>query len=182
MRAGGATEVASELANLVWMRRGDVGAAEAVLDVAFHAGGQPQPLLLAKATLFEAAGDLPRAAALLEAAIQQIPADLPLLFGAIQIALRRERPDDAERYVGRAQAVDPGARGVVQYAAIVDLARGRADMALARLRGALQAHPADQSLWGWAATAARASGDPLYGELCEYDAVVGAYDIEVPEG
>jgi uncharacterized protein (TIGR02466 family) len=182
MRVGGDPTVASELANLIWMRRGDTAAADAVLDQAFHAGGPPQTLLLAKATLFEAAGDAARAAALLEAAIRQIPGDLSLLFGAIQVALRLERLDDAERYVGLAQTVDPGARGVVQYAAIVDMARGRPDAALAGLRGALAVHPADQSLWGWAATAARAAGDPLYGELCDYDAVVGAYDLEAPEG
>ena len=182
MRVGGAPTVASELANLVWMRRGDLAAADAVLDQAFHAGGPPTPLLLAKATLFEAAGDLPRAAALLEAATRRLPGDLPLLLAAAQAELRLERVDEAERYVRLAQGVDPNARSVVQYAAIVDLARDRADAALAKLRGALAIHPEDQSLWGWAATAARAAGDPLYGELCDYDAVVGAYDIETPEG
>ena len=182
MRVGGDPAVASELANLVWMRRGDLAAADAVLDQAFHAGGSPTALLLAKATMYEAAGDLPRAATLLEAANRQIPGDLALLMGATQAALRLERVDDAERYVGLAQAVDPNARSVIQYGAIVDLARGRADAALAKLRGALATYPEDQSLWGWAATAARAAGDPLYGELCDYDAVVGAYDLEAPEG
>jgi uncharacterized protein (TIGR02466 family) len=182
MRVGGAPAVASELANLVWMRRGDVAAANAVLDQAFHAGGSPTPLLLAKATLYEAAGDLPRAAALLEAASRQIPGDLPLLLAAAQTALRLERVDEAERYVLLAHGVDPNARSVVQCAAIVDLARDRADAALAKLRGELAVHPEDQSLWGWAATAARAAGDPLYGELCDYDAMVGAYDLETPEG
>ncbi|WP_372785632.1 putative 2OG-Fe(II) oxygenase [Phenylobacterium sp.] len=182
MRAGGDPAVASELADLIWMGRGDVAAAETVLDSAFHAGGPPPPLLLAKATLFEAAGDPSRAAALLEAATQQIPGDLSLLTGAAQIALRMERLEDAQRYVEAARAVDPNARSVAQHSAIVDLALGRPDEALATLRMALARYPDDQSLWGWAATAARAAGDPLYDQLCDYEAMVAAYDLETPEG
>jgi uncharacterized protein (TIGR02466 family) len=90
--------------------------------------------------------------------------------------------DEAERYVGLAEAADGASRSVAQYSAIVDLARNRPDAALAKLRGALETFAEDQSLWGWAATAARAAGDPLYGELCDYDAVVGAYDLATPDG
>jgi uncharacterized protein (TIGR02466 family) len=181
MRAGASTGVAEELANLVWMARGDVAEAEKVLDVSFHAGGAPVPLLLAKATLFETAGDDARAADLLEAASRQLPSETAIQLSAAQTALRQERLADAERYVAIAAAADPGSRGVVQHQAIVDLAAGRADAALARLKATLERYPQDQSLWGWAATAARAADDPLYGRLCDYDAVVGAYDIEAPE-
>jgi uncharacterized protein (TIGR02466 family) len=88
----------------------------------------------------------------------------------------------AEGYVRLADAIAPADRGVIQYSAIVDLAKARPDVALAKLRAALQGRPEDQSLWGWAATAARAAGDPLYGELCDYDAVVQAYDLATPAG
>src|SRR5581483_6695737 len=98
-------------------------------------------------------------------------------MSAADLALRLGRLDDAERYIGLAQAVDPASRSVTQYAAILDLAHGRAGAALAKLRSALKEHPADQSLWGWAAVAARATGDPLYGELYDYDAMVGVYEI-----
>ena len=182
IRAPGATEVAVEFANYVWMRTGDAAASDVILDGAFHGGGDPSALLQAKATLYEAAGDADRGARLLELASQKMPGDLAILLAAIEQALRLERIDDAERYVRLAEAADPAARAVVQSSAIVDLARGRADVALAKIRGALAAHPDDQSLWGWAATAARATGDPLYAELCDYDAVVGAYDLPVPEG
>jgi uncharacterized protein (TIGR02466 family) len=96
--------------------------------------------------------------------------------------LRQGRVDDAVRYVAMARAADPGSRGVAQHGAILDLAQGHPGEALAKLRAALVAHPDDQSLWGWAATAARAAGDPLYAELCDYDAVVGAYDLATPQG
>ena len=182
LRAGSDTTVAGELANLIWMLKGDVGEAERVLDTAFHAGGAPVPLLLAKATLFEAAGDEGRAAALLEAASAQLPGETAILLSAAQTALRRERLSDAERYVAMAAAADPQGRNVAQHQAIVDLALGRPDQALARLKATLERYPEDQSLWGWAATAARAAGDPLYGRLCDYDAMVGAYDIAPPAG
>lgn len=181
-RAPGVAEVAIEFSNFVWMRTGDIAAADSVLDAAFHAGAPPAPLLLAKATLYDATGDTQRAAALLEAASRKMPGDLFILLGATEFALILERIDEAERYVRLAEAVDPALRSVMQYSAIVDLARDRAPLALTKLRAALAAHPDDQSLWGWAATAARSAGDPLYGQLCDYEAVVGVYDLATPEG
>ncbi|HEY8004411.1 MAG TPA: putative 2OG-Fe(II) oxygenase [Phenylobacterium sp.] len=182
MRAPGATDVAIEFANYAWMRSGDLAEADAILDRAFHAGAPPAPLLLAKATLYDAAGDPGRASALLEAASQRMPGDVLILLAATEFALRLELIDEAERYVRLAEAAEPASRGVVQSSAIVDLARGRSGEALAKLKGALDQHAADQSLWGWAATAARAAGDPLYETLCDYDAMVCAYDIAAPPG
>jgi uncharacterized protein (TIGR02466 family) len=182
MRAPAAIEVASEFANYVWMLTGDVLAADSVLDSAFHAGAEPTPLLVAKATLYDAAGQTERAATLLEAASRKIPGDTTILMAAIDFALRMEKVGEAERFVRLAEAADPTSRSVIQYSAIVDLAQARPDVALAKLRTALASHPEDQSLWGWTATAARALGDPLYGVLCDYDTMVGAYDLETPEG
>jgi len=182
MRAPGVADVAVEFANYIWMRRGDLAAADVVLDQAFHGGGPAAPLLVAKATLYDAAGDTGRAAGLLEAASQRMPGDVLILLRAAEFALQLERLDDAERYVRLAEAADPASRSVAQHAAIVDLARGRAPQALARLNAALERHPQDQSLWGWAATAARAAGHPLYQRLCDYDAMVGAYDLAPPDG
>ena len=182
LRAPAATEVATEFSNFLWMRTGDVRVADSALDSAFHAGAPPTPLLLAKATLYEAADDPARAAALLEAASRKMPDDTMILMGGIEFALHAGRLADAERYVRMAEAVEPASRGVIQFSAIVDLACGRAPEALAKLRAILADHPNDQSLWGWMATAARAVGDPLYGELCDYDAVVGVYDLEAPPG
>jgi predicted Zn-dependent protease len=49
IRAPGATEVAVEFANYVWMRTGDVAASDVILDGAFHGGGDPSALLQANA-------------------------------------------------------------------------------------------------------------------------------------
>jgi uncharacterized protein (TIGR02466 family) len=182
VRAPAVAEVAAEYANYIWMLRGDPAEADAILDAAFHAGAPPTSLLLAKSTLYEAAGQAERAAGLLDAASRKMPGDLFILLAAVEFALRLERVDEAERYVRLAEAAEPGSRNVAQYSAIVDLARNRPGEALAKLRRALETFPDDQSLWGWAATAARAAGDPLYGELCDYDAMVRAYDLTTPEG
>jgi tetratricopeptide (TPR) repeat protein len=182
LRAPAAVEVAWEFANYIWMLSGDVAAADSVLDAAFHAGAPPAPLLVAKASLYHAAGQPERAAALLEAASARMPGDTVILMAAIDFALRLDQVAAAERYVGLAEAVDPTDRTIIQHSAIVDLARNRPDAALAKLRAALEDHPEDQSLWGWAATAARAAGDPLYGQLCDYDGMVRAYDLATPEG
>jgi len=182
MRDGSAVAVAAEFADFVWMRHGDVAAADAVLDLAFHSGAPPAQLLVAKAMLYDAAGDTDRAVRLLDAASKRLPGETSVLLTAIEFALRLQNLDEAERYSAMAQMADPRSRSVIQYSAIVDLAKGRGDVALAKLRDALAIHPQDQSLWGWAATAARTLGDPLYGELCDYDAMVCAYDVAAPTG
>ncbi len=182
MRDSAAIAVAAEFANYVWMRQGDVAAADSILDLAFHAGAPPAPLLVAKATLYDAAGDTDRAVRLLDAATNRLPGETVVLMAATDFALRLQRLDEAERYCGLAELADPTSRNVIQYSAIVDLAKGRADVALAKLKTALALHPEDQSLWGWAASAARAVGDPLYEELCDYKAMVHAYDIATPDG
>jgi uncharacterized protein (TIGR02466 family) len=181
-RAPATVGVSVEYANYVWMTTGDLAAADMVLDRAFAASAPPAPLLVAKATLYDAAGQPERVAALLQAASQRLPGNLEILGAAIHFALRQAQIEAADTYVRLAQAVAPQDRGIIQYAAIVDLAQGRPDVALAKLRATLVEHPVDQSLWGWAATAARAVGDPLYGELCDYDATVAAYDIATPDG
>ena len=182
MRAPGVNSVAVEFANYLWMQHGDVAKADAVLDLAFHGGAPPAPLLVAKATLYDAAGDTERAVTLLDAGNRKMPSETILMMAGADFALRLERVDEAERFIRMAEAVDPGERAVIQYSAIIDLAKARPEAALAKLREALETYPDDQSLWGWAATAARAVGDPLYGELCDYNAMVAAYDLPTPQG
>jgi uncharacterized protein (TIGR02466 family) len=181
-RAPGRAETAAEYADLVWMRRGDVGEAQAVLDRAAHAGGPPGPLLLAKAKLLEANGELDKAAELLSVAAERLPDDFALTMAAAQAAVERGRPDEAERLMRPVEARLPDSPGVLSQLAIIHLAQGKADLALAKAKKGLAFSPESQSLWGWAATAARAVGDPLYRQLYDYEAMVGVYDIEAPEG
>jgi uncharacterized protein (TIGR02466 family) len=181
-RAPGRTETAIEYADMVWMRRGDLDEAQTVLDRCAHAGGPATPLLRAKARLYDAAGQGERGGELLLAAAARLPDDVGLTLAAAQAALELGRLDEAERLVTAAGARAGGLPAVQNQLAIVLLAQGRGGEALAAARRGLEIDPLNQSLLGWAATAARMAGDPLYRELYDYDAMVGAYDLETPEG
>jgi len=181
-RAPAAMDVAAEYANVIWMRRSDMAAAHAVLDGVFHAGGSATGLLIAKAKLLDASGDLAGAARLLAAGVERLPQDIALLLTAAQAAVDVGDVKSAEGFVARALSLEPDRADVINQATIVELAAGRPDKALDLVRRGLAADPGNQSLWGWAATAARAAGDPLYGEVYDYPNMVGTYEIETPEG
>ncbi|HEX8064478.1 MAG TPA: putative 2OG-Fe(II) oxygenase [Allosphingosinicella sp.] len=181
-RAPGLAPLAAETADFLWMARGDLAAALAPLDQAFHAGGPPAPLLLAKAKLLAAAGDPEQAASLLDRAAQHLPGDVALAAAAAQAALEAGRLTDAERHVRSAESLAPGDPAVLVQSTIVSLALGRSEAALRSTGQARERAPADQSVLAWSATAARAAGDPLYGELCDYETMVGVYDLDPPAG
>jgi uncharacterized protein (TIGR02466 family) len=181
-RAPNLPAIAAERADFLWMARGDLAAAQAALDQAFHAGAPPAPLLLAKAKLIASAGDRDQAADLLERAAGHLPDDLSLALAAAQSALEAGRLPDAERHARRGEQLDPGRIAALVQSTIVNLALGRSEAALIAMRKALDLEPLDQSVLAWAATAARAAGDPLYGRLCDYESMVGTYELEPPSG
>lgn len=181
-RAPADVRLASEYANYVWMRRGDLALAQSAMDTAFHAGAPPGEPLLTKAKLFEAAGQPEKAAELLLAGAARLPQDVGLLLAASQAAVEQGLLADAERLAKAAEVLAPRKPGVMNQLAIVYLASGRPALALDKARRGLEASPGDQSLLGWAATAARLAGDPLYAKLYDYDRLVATYDIETPEG
>jgi uncharacterized protein (TIGR02466 family) len=181
-RVPGLVELAAETADFLWMARGDLAEAQAPLDGAFHAGGAPAPLLLVKAKLLASAGDRDQAADLLDRAAQHLPDDPAVAVAAAQAALEASRLADSERHLGRAERLAPDDPAVLVQSVIVSLALGRSEAALACARRALGLAPLDQSVLAWTATAARAAGDPLYRELCDYESMVGVYDLEPPAG
>jgi uncharacterized protein (TIGR02466 family) len=175
-------EISAEFANVIWMRRGDMAMAQGALDGAFRAGGAPGPLLIAKAKLYEAAGDAGAAANLLAQGVERLPSDVPVMLAAAQAAVETGALGAAQRFVGMALQAAPDRPEVLNQASIVHLAAGRADEALQTARRGLAIDPDNQSLWGWAATAARVVGDPLHDTLCDYETVVRSYQIEAPAG
>lgn len=182
LRAPARAETAVEFADLVWMRRGSLDEAQAILDRCGHAGGALAALLSAKARLYDAAGQPQRGAELLFLGARQSPGDIALALAASQAAVELGQLDEAERLAQAAERRAPGLPAIMNQLAIVHLAQGKAALALAEARRGLELDPYNQSLLGWAATAARIVGDPLYGVLCDYDRVVGAFDLPVPQG
>lgn len=181
-RAPNLPAIAAERADFLWMARGDLAAALVALDQAFHAGAPPAPLLLVKAKLIASAGDKAQAADLLDRAAGHLPDNPQIVLAAAQAALEARRLDQAERHARRGEALAPDSIATLVQSTIVDLSLGRAERALAAMRKALDLAPLDQSALAWAATAARAAGDPLYGELCDYEAMVGVYELDPPSG
>ena len=181
-RAPDSVDLAVEYANLVWMRSGDLTAAQAVLDAALQAGGAPGDLVRATAKLLDAAGDTVGAARLLAAAVERLPPDVGLTLAAAHAAVEARALDQALFLAELAATWAPDRADVLNELAIVHLARGQADRALAAAQRGLASAPGDQSLLGWAATAAQIVGDPMYEELYDYDKVVGVYDIAAPKG
>jgi uncharacterized protein (TIGR02466 family) len=153
-----------------------------VLDVAYRAGASPASLLLVKAKLLEGAGDMAGAARLLAMGVERMPSELPVLLAAAQAAVEIGAIADADRFAAQALRLDPDRPEALNQATIVELAAGRPAQALAIARRGLAVDPGNPSLWGWAATAARAAGDPLYGQVYDYDAMIGVYEIETPAG
>jgi tetratricopeptide (TPR) repeat protein len=181
-RAPAHAPLAAETADFLWMARGDLASALAPLDRAFHAGAPPAPLLLAKAKLLASAGDKAQAAALLDRAAGHLPGDARIVLAAAQAALEAGRLADAERHAGRAEALAPADPATLVQSTIVGLALGRIEAAERSIAEARRLAPLDQSVLAWSATAARAGGDPLYRELCDYETMVGVYDMEPPAG
>jgi uncharacterized protein (TIGR02466 family) len=181
-RAPNLPTIATERADFLWMARGDLVAAQAALDQAFHAGSPPAPLLLAKSKLLASSGRPEEAAGLLDRAAGHLPDDLALVLAAAQSALEAGRLADAERHATNGERLAPDGIAALVQSAIVNLALGRSGAAWNAMSRAMAIDPLDQSVLAWAATAARASGDPLYGRLCDYDSMVGTYDLEPPPG
>jgi uncharacterized protein (TIGR02466 family) len=175
-------EMSTELANVIWMRRGDMASAQGVLDGAFRAGAPAGILLISKAKLLEASGDQAAAANLLAQGVERLPGEMSVLLAATQAAVETGAMGAAQRFIAMALQQAPDRPEVLNQATIVQLAAGRADEALKTAKRGLAIDPNNQSLWGWAATAARALGDPLYEEVCDYEQVVRAYQIETPAG
>lgn len=176
-RAPNLPTIAAERADFLWMARGDMAAAQAALDQAFHAGAPPAPLLLVKAKLLASAGEPGQAADLLDRAAGHLPGDLSLVLGAAQAALEADRLAEAERHARRGEQLAPDGIAALVQSTIVNLALGRPEPARLAMARAMELEPLDQSVLAWAATAARAAGDPLYGRLCDYDSMVGIYEV-----
>jgi uncharacterized protein (TIGR02466 family) len=181
-RAPQHSQTAVEYADVVWMRRGDLGEAHALLDRCAATGGQPVLLLLSKAKLYEAAGQPARAADLLSLAAERAPGEIALAIAAGQAALGRGCLDEAERLTRGAEAHAPDDPAVLNQLAILHLAQGEADLALESARRGLARSPHNQVLLGSAAVAARIVGDPMHRDLYDYDAMVRVYEIDTPAG
>jgi uncharacterized protein (TIGR02466 family) len=162
-----------ELAQLIWMRTGDIAQARAELDAAL-----PSPALTSVTVrLLENAGKEVEACAL---AAERADRDPVLAVLAARAALRIDPQAAARRLAAAPASADPVAlaKGWIE----VDLALGRAAQAAARAEALHATRPHDHYATALLATAWRLAGDPRYGALHDYAHLVKTYWIAPPAG
>jgi len=171
----------ANLAELVWMRSGDVEAACAELDAALRRQPQLHALRVSKAGLLLSARRDADALAVVDAGLRVADRDPGLLKAASTIALEFDGAR-ALGYAERLLAVVPDDYGSRVAFGNASLAVGRAHTALEVAESLHQANPADGRAVAMKADALRMLGDSRYRELLDYRGLVHAMTIDVPDG
>ena len=169
-----------ELAQLVWMREADMGAALATLDRAISARNDPR-LIEVRAMARKSSGDLEGAYEEVRLAARDHPRDPVIQVTAAQLATAA---GFAELGVDHARAAVNAAPGrTAPLIALCEACLGVGDAARAaaiateRLAGAA---PQNQSLLAYLATAWRLMGDGRYDQLHDYATMVSASRLDCP--
>jgi Flp pilus assembly protein TadD len=171
----------NELAQLVWLRTGDLAQATAALDAALAAFRDDAPLLAAKAAIMQGAGDARGAYACL-APLAGRPQAPPALLLRAGLAAIEFDSSAALALAGRAVRALPGSAPARSLLVAAQLGVGDARAALANCEPLLAASPDDQYLIALQATAWRLLGDERYARLCDYRDLVVPMQLEPPPG
>jgi Flp pilus assembly protein TadD len=174
-------EAHDSLAQLIWMRSGDISEATRALDRALEKYQHDDALWAAKAALLQGAGDAHGAYACLATRAARPQAPPALLIRAGLAALEFE-PATALTLAERAMRAQPNNAAARKLLCAAYLGVGEGAAALAECAALLQATPDDQYLIAMQTTALRLSSDPRYETLCDYDKMVRSQTLETPQG
>jgi tetratricopeptide (TPR) repeat protein len=169
------------LAELVWMRTGDIGEATRSLDQALEMLPHDDALRSTKAALLQGAGDPRGAFACLAESAARPESHPSMLIRAGLAALDFDPPEAltlAERVL-RAQPDNHTARKLLCAAC---LGVGDGARALAECATTLSVAPDDQYLIAMQTTALRLLNDPRYESFCDYGSMVFSALLETPAG
>ena len=172
-------EAHNSLAQLIWMRTGDVAQATAALDRALETFAHDEALWATKAAILQGAGDARAAYACLAQWASRAQAPPTLLVRAALAALEFDPATAltlAERALRRVP-VNAAARTVM---AAAQLGIGDARGALSHCDTLLANAPDDQYLIALQTTAWRLLGDERYAQLCDYQNLVLPSQLEAP--
>lgn len=161
-----------ELADLVWMRTGDIAKARAALDAA----PQSAEIVAVTLRLLEAAGEDKAAYAYVAERAKRDPS-LHVLAARAALAVD---PAAADHHLAAAPRDNSIARAKTEIE--TDLALGRSEQATRRASVLRAARPHDQHAIALLATAYRLAGDDRYHTLYDYNRLVKSYPIETPAG
>ncbi len=170
-----------DLAQLIWMRTEDIGAATSALDQAIATYPGDPGLRLKKASLLEYAVGQREAYESLMASPAQVRATAPVEIAAANLATALS-PADALVHARRAFAAAPDEMTAVAALCQAQLAVGDADAAvktalILRNRWSLNQHGIAMLATAW-----RLLGVETYRELYDYDRFVKGFQLETPEG
>jgi len=174
-------EAHNSLAQLIWMRTGNIIETTCVLDEALERYEHDDALWATKAVLLQGAGEARDAYACLaqRAARPQAP---PMLLIRAGLAALEFDPATALGLAQRAMRAQPNNPTVRKLLCAAYLGVGEGAAALAECAVLLRATPDDQYLIAMHATALRLLHDPRYETLCDYNNMVLSQTLETPAG
>ncbi|ALL13018.1 putative 2OG-Fe(II) oxygenase [Caulobacter henricii] len=181
-RRDGFAEAHRNLAQLRWMRSGDLAWALTALSASLARSPDDTGLILLRSTVEEFAGDRPAAYATLTQALARRPGDVLLLLAASHMAGEIGEVETMLDLARAAEPVAPQAPQVLTALTEAQLAVGD-PAAAAQTAGRLRAAaPLDQYALALQSTAWRLAGDPRQASLNDYASLVRAYTLPTPEG
>ena len=180
-RRPGYADALAELAQLIWMRTGDLAVAAAPLDAAIRDRPVDAALRLKRAALLESAAE-PRAA---YEGLRDLPESVRndpwVRLRLAQLAPECDPPAALAHAQQAAEQLGDQPLALMTLCQ-AHLSLGEAQIA-ARIAQALRERwPLNQHAIALLATAWRLAGDPRYRTLYDYDALVGEYRVDIPEG
>jgi tetratricopeptide (TPR) repeat protein len=172
-------EAQSNLAQVIWLRTGDLTQATAELDRTLRRFAGDETLWAAKAAILQGGGDARGAYACLAPFATRPQAPPPLLLRAGLAALEFD-PSIALALAGRALSVVPANAAARTLRAAAYLGVGEARAALSDCEALLANTPEDQYLIALQTTAWRLLGDERYRQLCDYRNLIVPCQLEPP--
>ena len=174
-------EAHDSLAQLIWMRTGNIIEATRVLDQALGTYAHDDALWATKAALLQGAGDARGSyACLAERAAR--PQPHPMMLIRAGLAALEFEPLTALNLAERAMRAQPNNPTARKLLCAAYLGVGDAAAAIAECAILLMATPDDQYLIAMQTTALRLLKDSRYEELCDYDKMVLSTSLETPAG
>jgi predicted Zn-dependent protease len=172
-------EAHSSLAQLIWVRTGDLAQATAALDHALQRFADDDALRATKAALLQGAGEARAAYECLAPRAEQ-PRAPPVLLLRAGLAALDFAPATALSLAERALRLLPDSTPARNLLAAAQLGVGDARGALRNCEALLAQAPDNQYLIALETTALRLLGDARYAQLCDYEHLILALPIEPP--
>jgi tetratricopeptide (TPR) repeat protein len=174
-------EAHNSLAQLIWLRTGNIAETTRALDQALEKYQQDDALWATRAALLQGAGDARGAYACLAKRAARPQPSPSLLIRAGLAALEFE-PASALSLAEQALRVQPGNPTARKLLCGAYLGVGDGAAAMAECGTLLAATPDDQYLIAMQTTALRLLNDPRYETACDYDKMVLSQILETPPG